>query len=92
MPQVPTMDELGITGYEVNSWHAIVVPAGTPRPVIDKINQTVNEILKMSDVRETFRIQGVVPDGGTPEQLDAFLLSQSNTWGRLIKTLNITAD
>ena len=46
----------------------------------------------MSDVRETFRIQGVVPDGGTPEQLDAFLLSQSNTWGRLIKTLNITAD
>ena len=92
MPQVPTMDELGITGYEVNSWHAIVVPAGTPRPVIDKINQTVNEILKMSDVRETFRIQGVVPDGGTPEQLDAFLLSQSNTWGRLIKTLNITSD
>jgi tripartite-type tricarboxylate transporter receptor subunit TctC len=92
MPQVPTMDELGITGYEVNSWHAIVVPAGTPRPVIDKINQTVNEILKMSDVRETFRIQGVVPDGGTPEQLDAFLLSQSNTWGRLIKALNITAD
>jgi tripartite-type tricarboxylate transporter receptor subunit TctC len=92
MPQVPTMDELGITGYEVNSWHAIVVPAGTPRPVIDKINQTINEILKMSDVRETFRIQGVVPDGGTPEQLDAFLLSQSNTWGRLIKTLNITAD
>jgi len=92
MPQVPTMNELGITGYDVNSWHAIVVPAGTPRPVIDKINQTINEILKMSDVRETFRIQGVVPDGGTPEQLDAFLLSQSNTWGRLIKTLNITAD
>ena len=92
MPQVPTMNELGITGYDVNSWHAIVVPAGTPRPVIDKINQAVNEILKMSDVRETFRIQGVVPDGGTPEQLDAFLLSQSNTWGRLIKTLNITAD
>jgi tripartite-type tricarboxylate transporter receptor subunit TctC len=92
MPQVPTMNELGITGYDVNSWHAIVVPVGTPRPVIDKINQTINEILKMSDVRETFRIQGVVPDGGTPEQLDAFLLSQSNTWGRLIKTLNITAD
>jgi tripartite-type tricarboxylate transporter receptor subunit TctC len=92
MPQVPTMNELGIAGYDVNSWHAIVVPAGTPRQVIDKINQTINEILKMSDVRETFRIQGVVPDGGTPEQLDAFLLSQSNTWGRLIKTLNITAD
>ena len=92
MPQVPTMNELGITGYDVNSWHAIVVPAGTPRIVIDKINQTVNEILKMSDVRETFRIQGVVPDGGTPEQLDVFLQAQSNTWGKLIKTLNITAD
>ena len=92
MPQVPTMNELGITGYDVNSWHAIVVPAGTPRVVIDKINQTVNEILKMSDVRETFRIQGVVPDGGTPEQLDVFLQAQSNTWGKLIKTLNITAD
>ncbi len=92
MPQVPTMNELGITGYDVNSWHGIVVPAGTPRPIIDKINQTVNEILKMNDVKETFRIQGVVPDGGTPEQLDTFLQSQTNTWGRLIKTLNITAD
>ena len=92
MPQVPTMNELGITGYDVNSWHAIVVPAGTPRPVIDKINQAVNDILKMSDVKETFRIQGVVPDGGTPEQLDTFLQTQTNTWGRLIKTLNITAD
>lgn len=92
MPQVPTMNELGITGYDVNSWHAIVVPAGTPRPVIDKINQAVNDILKMSDVKETFRIQGVVPDGGTPEQLDTFLQAQTNTWGRLIKTLNITAD
>ena len=92
MPQVPTMNELGITGYDVNSWHAILVPAGTPRPVIDKINQAVNDILKMSDVKETFRIQGVVPDGGTPEQLDTFLQAQTNTWGRLIKTLNITAD
>jgi tripartite-type tricarboxylate transporter receptor subunit TctC len=92
LPQVPTMNELGIAGYDVNSWHGIVVPAGTPRPIIDKINSTVNEILKMNDVKEVFRVQGVVPDGGSPEQLETFLQAQSNTWGKLIKALNITAD
>eukprot|EP01136_Pigoraptor_vietnamica_P010764 Opistho-1_new@3423 len=66
MPDLPTAAEAGVAGYEVSSWHGFVVPAGTPQPVIDKLNRDLNQMLATEEVKKAFALQGVVPDGGTP--------------------------
>lgn len=91
MPEIPTAAEAGVAGYEVSSWHGIVVPAGTPKPVVDKLNREMNSILEMADVRKIFAQQGVVPDGGTPAQFHSFVESQKSLWKRVIQQNHITA-
>ena len=78
-------------GYEVSSWHGIVVPAGTPKPVVDKLNRGMNDILAMADVRKILAQQGVVPDGGTPAQFHSFIEGQMALWKRVIQQNHITA-
>lgn len=92
MPHVPTVGESGVPGYEVSSWHGFVVPAGTPRAVIEKINHDINDALSSAEVRKIFEQQGVIPDGGTPAQFKAFVESQLTLWKKVISQKNITAD
>ncbi|HBH36777.1 MAG TPA: tripartite tricarboxylate transporter substrate binding protein [Curvibacter sp.] len=92
MPHVPTVGESGVSGYEVSSWHGFVVPAGTPRAVIEKINRDINDALSSAEVRKIFEQQGVIPDGGTPAQFKAFVESQLALWKKVISQKNITAD
>lgn len=65
--------------YEVSSWHGFVVPAGTPQPVIEKLNREINTILKLPDVQELFRREGAVIDGGTPVNYE-FIAAQMELW------------
>ncbi|OVZ61173.1 MFS transporter [Pigmentiphaga sp. NML080357] len=89
MPELPTVSEAGVPGYEVSSWHGFVVPAGTPRPVVDKLNAQIDAILAMEDVRKVFRQQGVVPDGGTPDAFRSFIASQMDLWKQVVRQAGI---
>ncbi len=92
LPDVPTLDETGVRGYESLSWSGLVAPAATPRPVIDRLNAAVGRVLKMEDVKQRFATMGVEAVGGTPEQFAAHIRAESEKWGRLIKTANITLN
>jgi tripartite-type tricarboxylate transporter receptor subunit TctC len=92
LPEVPTLDEAGVRGYESLSWSGLVAPAGTPRAVIDKLNAAVGRVLKMEDVRQRFATLGVEAVGGTPEQFAAHIRAESEKWGKLIKSANITLN
>lgn len=92
MPDVPTVIESGVKGYESSSWHGFVVPSGTPQAVIDKLNKQINVILKQEDIRKTFNEQGVVPDGGSPSQFEAFIRKQMDIWRRVVAQSGITPE
>ena len=92
MADLPTVSESGIKGYEASSWHGFVVPSGTPQPVVDKLNRQINMILKQEDIRKTFNDQGVVPDGGTAAQFEAFIRKQMDIWKKVVSNAGIIPE
>jgi len=92
MPDVPTVAEAGVKGFEASSWHGFVVPAGTPAAIVAKLNKQINEILAQEDGKRFFAEQGVTPEGGTPGQYAAFMSAQMDLWGRVITEGKITAE
>lgn len=92
MPDVPTINESGVKGYEASSWHGFVVPAGTPPAVVEKLNKQINLILKQDDIKKTFQEQGVVPDGGTSSQFDAFIKKQMEIWKKVVAQSGISPE
>lgn len=92
MPDVPTVSESGVKGYESSSWHGFVVPAGTPKNVVDKLNKQINLILNQEDIKKTFNEQGVIPDGGSPQQFEAFIRKQMDIWKRVVSQSGITPE
>jgi tripartite-type tricarboxylate transporter receptor subunit TctC len=92
LPDVPTVDEAGVKGYESLSWSGIVAPAATPRPVIDKLNRAIDRILKTEEVKQKLAGLGVDPVGGPPEAFARHIRTESDKWGKLIKSANITVN
>ncbi|UUZ62172.1 hypothetical protein LP417_18170 [Polaromonas sp. P1-6] len=92
LPDLPTAAEAGVPGYEVMSWHGFVVPAGTPQPIIDKLNRDLNKVLLDEKVKKAFSAQGVIPDGGTPAQFRSFIDGQMALWKKVVQDRNITVD
>jgi len=84
-PEVPTVDEAGVPGYEINVWFGVVGPAGIPRDTVARLNSEINRILQMPDVRERFRNGGVEPVGGTPEKFGEHLHSEIIKWGKVVR-------
>ena len=89
VPDVPTVDESGLPGFEVVGWFGIFAPTGTPKHVIVKLNETINVVLKMPDIQTRLARQGLIPGGGTPEDLRDLLNADLNKWGKLIKEIGI---
>jgi tripartite-type tricarboxylate transporter receptor subunit TctC len=92
LPDVPTIDEAGVKGYESLSWSGIVAPAGTPRAVVAKLNAAIDRILATEDVKKRFAAMGVEPVGGPPEAFARHIRAESEKWGRLVKAANIRLD
>jgi tripartite-type tricarboxylate transporter receptor subunit TctC len=92
LPDVPTIDESGVKGYESLSWSGIVAPAGTPRRVIDKLNAAIEKILRDPDVKQRFVGLGVEPVGGPPEAFARHVRAESEKWAKVVKTANITLN
>ena len=83
--EIPTVDESGVPGFEVNVWFGVVAPSGTPRDVVARLNSEINKIIGMSDVRQRFTNGGVTPIGGTPEQFTEHIRNEVAKWGKVVK-------
>ena len=91
-PDLPTIAESGLPGYEVIAWYNLFAPAGTPHLVINKINAEINRILQQPDVRERLLTLGVIPLSGTPEALGDYLQFEITRWAKLIREAGIKAE
>jgi tripartite-type tricarboxylate transporter receptor subunit TctC len=91
-PDIPTVAESGVPGYEVAVWFGLVAPAGTPREVVQKLNAEVLRILAMPDVRERFQSQGVEPVGSTPEQFGEHIKLQMAKWAKVVQDAGVKAE
>jgi tripartite-type tricarboxylate transporter receptor subunit TctC len=85
LPNVPTAMEAGIAGYDATIWLGLMAPAGTPKPVIDKLNTAVNVALKRPDIVKLWTEQGAVPLSMTPEEFDKFLRGDIVKWAEVVK-------
>ena len=95
LPDVPTMDEAGLKGFEVSVWHALYAPKGTPKPVIDKLTRALQEALKDDNVKQRFAELGTEPveqKRATPEALREHLKAEIDRWGPIIKKAGVYAD
>jgi tripartite-type tricarboxylate transporter receptor subunit TctC len=85
LPDVPTASEAGVPGYEATIWLGLMAPAGTPKPVIDKLNAAVNEVVKRPDIVKLWAEQGAVPMSMTPEEFDKYLRGDIVKWAAVVK-------
>lgn len=89
LPNVPTLDEAGVKGYESLSWSGVVAPAATPRAIVLKLNRAIDAILKSDDVKAKLLQLGVEPVGGSPEDFGRLIQAEHDKWGKVIKTAQI---
>jgi tripartite-type tricarboxylate transporter receptor subunit TctC len=89
MPNVPTVSETGVAGYEVTSWNAMYAPAGTPKGVVDILNAAVRQALADEAVIKKMRDMGILPNPTTPAQIDAKMRADIDKWGKVIARANI---
>jgi tripartite-type tricarboxylate transporter receptor subunit TctC len=92
LPDVPTMQEAGVKGFQFTQWLAILAPAGTPAPVVTRLNSALNAALGSKDVAEKFQQQGFEPFITSPEEARKFLANEVQRYARLIKARGITAE
>ena len=91
-PEVPTVDESGVAGYDVNVWFGVLTVAGTPREIVQRLNADVVRILTSAEVKERFAKMGVDVVAGTPEQFGQFLRSEVARWAKVVHDAGIKAD
>jgi tripartite-type tricarboxylate transporter receptor subunit TctC len=92
LPALPTFAELGFNGVDVSLWYGITAPAGTPKPIVEKLNAALAKSLQLPDIREGFAKQGAEAGGGTPEQYDVFIRQESARWREVVKEAGIKAE
>ena len=91
-PEIPTVAESGLAGFEAGTWFGIVAPAGTPAEVITRINAEVRSVLGMPDVRERILATGNEPWWSTPEEFGRFIQSEATRFGKVIKEAGIKGE
>lgn len=91
-PDLPTIQESGLPGYVTGTWYGVVAPAATPKEIVAKLNAEIARILALPDVKERLLNIGLEPVGNTPEQFGAYIRSEIDKFGKLVKTANIKAD
>jgi tripartite-type tricarboxylate transporter receptor subunit TctC len=92
LPNVPTMAEAGVPGYELQSWQAIFAPANTPKPIVDRLYREIAKIIKTPDMQERLEKLGMEPSGMSPEQFMEFQRSEIAKWAKVVKAADIHVD
>ena len=88
-PEIPTIAEQGLPGFQVDSWYGVFVPAKTPAAIVARLNKELNFVLALPEVKERLSKDGVDPAGSTPQQLQAIVQNEKNTWAKVIRQSNI---
>ena len=92
LPNVPTMSEAGLPGFEVVSWQAIFAPAGTPKPIVQRLNAEIAKVINMPDVKAKLDELAVEPAAGPPEQLAEFQKAEIAKWSKVAKAANVKVE
>jgi len=92
LPNVPTFNESGLRGLDVRPWFCVLAPAGTPKPIIDKLSQEFARIVSTAEIRDYMAKQGIAPWPSTPEQLGALMRADLVKWAKVIKAANIKLE
>src|SRR5256885_6605381 len=92
LPNVPTLAEAGIPGYDATIWIGVMAPAGTPKEIVDLLNREINKILARPDIKEAWQRQGANTMVMSPQEFGAYIQSEIERWGKLIKANNINVN
>ena len=92
LPDVPTMGEAGVAGFESYNWQGVIAPARTPREIIDRLNRELNLLLTQPALRDLILNDGSQVGGGTPEAFGAFIRAETEKWGKVVRTAKITIE
>jgi tripartite-type tricarboxylate transporter receptor subunit TctC len=92
MPEVPTIDEAGVKGYDSTAWWGLLAPAKTPKPVIDRVYTVTVNAINQPEIRERLVQLGAEPSGMAPDAFDRLIREDIAKWGKVVKALGITAD
>lgn len=92
LPQVPTIAESGVPGYDATSWFGLFTNAGTPAPVVAKLHAALVKVLAQPDVKKKIAEQGGQPYSESPEQFGAFIQAESVKWGKVVRDSGASAD
>ena len=92
MPDVPTVSEAGVPGYEATIWLGVMAPKNTPKAIVDKLNEAISQIVGQAEVKQTWGKQGAVPMVMNPAQFDKYLNEDIAKWANVIKSANIKLD
>jgi tripartite-type tricarboxylate transporter receptor subunit TctC len=92
LPDVPTVAEAALKGYEATNWYGYVVPAATPRPVIERLHKATVMVLEMADVKQALLDQGIEAAPSSPDQFAAYIKSETGKWTKVIKASGMKAD
>jgi tripartite-type tricarboxylate transporter receptor subunit TctC len=91
-PEVPTLAEQGLAGYDTFEWYGLFAPGGTPKHVLDKLNREIARIIAMPDVQEKIAGQGAAPKTNSPDEFRGFVVSEMNKWKSLVEEMKIKAE
>lgn len=92
MPDVPTMSEAGLPGYDSGVWYALLAPRGTPKAIVNKLNSEVNALLSGSELRNRLLTDGLTPIGSTPNELFTYMKSERSKWTSVVKNAGVRID
>lgn len=92
LPDVPTMDEVGVSGFNAVGWNGIFAPAGTPDSIVQKVNAAVNDALALPEIKDRIIKDGSIPIGGTPEEFRKFVESEVASWGEVARKAKVVLD
>jgi tripartite-type tricarboxylate transporter receptor subunit TctC len=91
-PELPTVAESGVPGYEVSAWYGVLAPAGTPRPIVNRLSADLARMLRIPEVREALLAQGNDPVGSTPEEFGRHLRTEIDKWSKVVQASGLRAD
>lgn len=91
-PELPTVAEAGLPGYAVEAWYGVLAPAGTPRPIVDRLSGDLARILQSADGREALRAQGAEAVGSTPEEFARYLRAEVDKWAKMVKAQGLRVE
>jgi len=92
LPELPTVAEAGVPGYETTLWHGVIGPKGLPRPIVERLNAEIAKIVNMRDAAEQLQADGVSPAGGTPEQFLETIRTEIAVWRKVVADANVKAE